>query len=91
MISPIIQSGSNTWAPAGLVYKECLFYFAGLRSQSFYSFNPISQEFKDYFKNRFGRLREVVIDPKGNLYITTSNKDGRTMPRSGDDKIIKIE
>ncbi len=36
-----------------------------------------------------GRIREVV-EHNGYLYIATSNKDGRGIPKIGDDKIIKI-
>lgn len=34
--------------------------------------------------------REIVEGPDGNLYILTSNRDGRGSPQPGDDKIYKI-
>jgi glucose/arabinose dehydrogenase len=42
------------------------------------------------FSGRFGRLRTVVVAPGGRLWVTTSNRDGRGSPRSGDDKVIQV-
>ena len=36
-----------------------------------------------------GRIREVV-EHDGYLYVATSNKDGRGIPKINDDKIIKV-
>lgn len=90
MISPVIQSGLDTWAPAGLLYSGGVFYFAGLRGQALYSFNPATGELDNYFKNQFGRIREAVLGPDNKIYLSTSNRDGRAIPKQGDDKIIKI-
>ena len=37
-----------------------------------------------------GRCREVIMAPDGKLYFTTSNKDGRGSPQSGDDRVMRI-
>jgi glucose/arabinose dehydrogenase len=39
---------------------------------------------------RFGRLRTVVEGPHGDLYVLTSNRDGRGRPRRGDDRILRV-
>jgi len=39
---------------------------------------------------RFGRLRTVVEGPRGCLYALTSNRDGRGLPATGDDRILRI-
>ncbi|MBI5326205.1 MAG: PQQ-dependent sugar dehydrogenase [Ignavibacteriae bacterium] len=44
----------------------------------------------DYFKFKFGRLRDVCVSPGGKVYIATSNKDGRGNPGQNDDRIIEI-
>ncbi len=51
----------------------------------------ISEEI--YFNNWFGRLRDICISPSGDVYIATSNRDGRAnsgFPMPQDDRIIKI-
>jgi len=93
METPILESGrSDTWAPAGLAYFNGKFYFVGLRGQALYevSVNGNKTELNTYFISEYGRLREAIIGPDGMLYITTSNRDGRGLPKSGDDKIIRV-
>ena len=38
----------------------------------------------------YGRLRDVLVGPSGEIYLATSNRDGRGSPRSGDDRILKL-
>lgn len=91
--APVAHSGRNTWAPAGVAYKDKSLFFGGLKGEALYEAvidNGKVTEFKEHFKNRFGRIRDVVAGPDGALYITTSNQDGRGKPESGDDKIIRV-
>jgi glucose/arabinose dehydrogenase len=41
-------------------------------------------------EGQFGRLRDVVMGPDGFLYISTSNRDGRTTPVADDDRLIRV-
>ncbi len=43
-----------------------------------------------YFQNQLGRLREVAMGPDGQLYVTTSNCDGRGECPPQKDKILRI-
>ena len=45
---------------------------------------------ESYLKNEYGRLREVVYEKDGSIYISTSNRDGRGNPDLSDDKILKL-
>jgi quinoprotein glucose dehydrogenase len=38
----------------------------------------------------YGRLRALAIGPDGALYVGTSNRDGRGVPRRGDDRVLRI-
>jgi aldose sugar dehydrogenase len=42
-------------------------------------------------QGRYGRLRTVREGPGGYLYVLTSNRDGRGLPRPGDDRILRVE
>jgi glucose/arabinose dehydrogenase len=39
---------------------------------------------------RFGRLRDVLVAPNGDVYLATSNRDGRGSPDRTDDRIIRL-
>ena len=45
---------------------------------------------KAFFIGKYGRLRTVVAAPDGNLWVTTSNRDGRGDPASEDDRILLV-
>src|SRR3989339_352694 len=92
METPQLNSGSDTWAPAGAVFVGDSLFFSGLRGQALYEAVIAGDDisFKEHFKGEFGRIRNVVLGSDGYLYITTSNRDGRGTVKTGDDKIIKI-
>jgi glucose/arabinose dehydrogenase len=48
------------------------------------------QSVERLLQGRFGRLRDVVSGPDGFLYIATSNRDGRGVPASDDDRILRL-
>lgn len=92
LVSPVAQSGaSTTWAPGGLAYYEGNLYFTGLRGEALYRYTIESKELTQFYHRKYGRLRAVTIGEDGFLYFGTSNKDGRGSPKSGDDKILRIE
>ncbi|MDP3941964.1 MAG: PQQ-dependent sugar dehydrogenase [bacterium] len=94
METPIINSGpTTTWAPSGAVFADNSLFFAGLRGQTLYEAvikDSKVTEFQEHFKGEFGRLRDVILGPDGYLYVTTSNRDGRGVPNSEDDRIIRM-
>lgn len=94
MESPTVHSGATkTWAPSGMAFLNGKLFFGGLRGQALYEVHISSSSeinFKEKFLNQFGRIRAVAIDSSGDIYITTSNTDGRGKPSEGDDKLIKI-
>ena len=48
------------------------------------------QDPEELLGGQYGRLRTVVVDAEGALWITTSNKDGVGTPVEDDDKVLRI-
>jgi glucose/arabinose dehydrogenase len=102
MVAPVINAGtSETWAPAGATFVTRgpwagSLLFTGLRGQTLYrvvldSNDPRKAEkLERYFYRQFGRLRDIVEGPDGNLYLLTSNRDGRGSPKNDDDRVIRL-
>lgn len=84
----------RTWAPAGAAYYDGSVFFAGLRGQRLYEARIAGGQvnaFVAHFFGDFGRLRAVILGPRGKyLYLTTSNTDGRGEERANDDRLIRI-
>ena len=99
-INPILCSGQETYAPSGIasfgtnIWRlRNSFVFAGLRGNLLERIEVIDGkigERETIIKGTYGRLRSVLIDKDGNIYVGTSNKDGRGNPVNEDDRILKI-
>lgn len=89
---PKLNSGNATWAPAGAAFTDNSIFFGGLRGQALYQtiIDGDKISLAEHLKGKFGRIRDVVLGPDGFLYLTTSNRDGRGLPKAGDDKILRL-
>lgn len=90
MVTPVLNSGSLTWAPASAVFLDGSIYFGGLRGTSLFEYVIESKKLSRYLNGELGRIRDVVLGSDKMLYITTSNRDGRGSPSSDDDRIIRV-
>jgi glucose/arabinose dehydrogenase len=45
---------------------------------------------EEFLAGTYGRLRTVVVDPVGALWITTSNLDGTDEPAPTDDRVLRV-
>lgn len=93
-VSPIRVYTDFTLAPSGIAFYQDRLYVAGLRGSQLRVLN-LSTDGKTVIGESvlisdLGRIRDVV-EHDGYLYISTSNRDGRGSPQSGDDKIIRIK
>ena len=99
MESPLLEYTPACAPASGAFYKGSAFpqfkgnYFFGcLRGERLTRVvldgrRVVSQE--DLIKD-FGRIREISEGPDGNLYFSTSNRDGRGEPASDDDRILRL-
>jgi glucose/arabinose dehydrogenase len=97
---PLIHSGDVTWAPSGIAFAaqgswQGKLLVANLRGQqllviSLNGNGTVVKSVESWFKNEYGRLREVIQGKDGSIYFTTSNRDGRGNPNMNDDRIIKL-
>ncbi len=93
LVSPIQHSGSDTWAPASLLYYDGSLYFGALKGNGLYEAkleNDTVSSLTLHLENEFGRIRTVRLGPDDMFYITTSNTDGRGTPLPNDDRIVRI-
>jgi len=94
MEEPIIHSGlDETWAPAGAAYHNQSVFFVGLRGESLYQAILNDNEVEKlvrHFREDFGRLRAITLDSNDQIYLSTSNSDGRGDLRDNDDRIIRL-
>ncbi len=99
--SPIITSGSATWAPSGIAFItqgpwQGRLVAANLAARQLLSIALGEDgtqviELEPFLVNEYGRLREAYEAADGSIYLTSSNRDGRgSFPQADDDKIIRL-
>lgn len=103
MISPLLvftpaEAPGSLMIYSGRVFPEWRgdLFFGALKGEGLMRIrldesNP--KQIASYGKLRevsFGRIRAVVEGPDGNIYFTTSNRDGRGQPSPLDDRIFRL-
>lgn len=91
--NPIRCFADFTLAPSGIAFYNNELYVSGLRGTQLRRI-VFDKDYKTILREEelfsdLGRIREVV-EHEGYLYISTSNKDGRGIPKLNDDKIIRL-
>ena len=87
--------GTGEASPSGLAYADGALWMAALQGDRLWRI-PVDAESRrtgrpaDFLVGDHGRLRTVVVAPDGNLWVTTSNHDGRGSPKEGDDRILVV-
>lgn len=92
-IQPILCFTELTMAPSGIAYHDNNLYVAGLRGTQVRRIELDSNREvvgENILIEDYGRIRDVVYH-EGYIFIATSNRDGRGIPKYDDDKIIRIK
>ena len=93
-VKPLMVYTDFTLAPSGITFDNNSLFVAGLRGSQLRKIT-LSTDGKSVVAEKalytdLGRIRDAV-EYKGHIYICTSNRDGRGIPQTGDDKIIRIK
>jgi glucose/arabinose dehydrogenase len=92
--NPFAQWRTSEASPSGLAFAGGSLWMASLRGERLWRV-PVRRDGtigkpQDFFVGSYGRLRTVVVAPGGDLWVTTSNRDGRGDPAQQDDRILRI-
>lgn len=91
---PFVQWRTAENSPSGLAHLDGSLWMASLRGERLWEVGVRDDGSvgrpDDWFVGSYGRLRTVVVAPNGNLWVTTSNRDGRGDPAAGDDRILEV-
>ena len=91
--NPQVVWHTDEASPSGLAFLGGELWLASLRGQRLWRIDVDGRRAShpaDFFVGKYGRMRTVVVAPDGNLWVTTSNRDGRGNPASGDDRVLLV-
>jgi glucose/arabinose dehydrogenase len=90
---PFVQWHTDEASPSGLAYLDGHLWAGSLRGERLWRI-PVTADGvgrpQDFFVGDYGRMRTVVAAPDGNLWVTTSNRDGRGDTGPRDDRILVV-
>ena len=91
--NPYVEWRTENASPSGLAYLDGSLWAGALRGGRLWQIplrNGTTQKPRDFFVGAYGRMRTVVVAPDGHLWVTTSNRDTRGVPKPGDDRILEL-
>ncbi len=80
-------------SPSGLAYIDGQLWMATLRGERLWRIDVAGERASNptaFLVGDYGRLRTVVATAAGQLWLSTSNTDGRGDPKDGDDRILVL-
>jgi glucose/arabinose dehydrogenase len=90
---PQVQWSTDDASPSGLAFVGDRLYLGALRGERLWRIDVDGRragDEKGFFVGKYGRMRTVATAPDGNLWVTTSNRDGRGDPAATDDRILLV-
>jgi len=91
--NPQVVWRTDDASPSGLAYLDGHLWLGALRGERLWRIDVRGKRAShptDFFVGKYGRMRTVVVAPDGNLWVTTSNRDGRGDPAVSDDRILLV-
>ncbi|MEU6831679.1 PQQ-dependent sugar dehydrogenase [Nocardia beijingensis] len=90
---PLLTWTTAEASPSGIAIAGDTLYVAALRGRRLWTVPLVDGRAgtpRAELRDRYGRLRTVMIAPDGALWLTTSNTDGRGDPVRGDDRVLRF-
>ncbi|HEU4997546.1 MAG TPA: PQQ-dependent sugar dehydrogenase [Lapillicoccus sp.] len=92
--SPVAQWGTDEDSPSGIAYASGSVWMAALKGQRLWRIplngTAVVADPQAFLVGQLGRLRSVLAVDDRTLLVTTSNRDGRSTPRDGDDRLVLV-
>ncbi len=92
-VDPLAEWPVDECSPSGVAVARGRAWLGALQGECVWSVvldGPDAGTSQQHFAGEYGRIRSVAAAPDGSLWVTTSNRDGRTDPRPGDDRILRV-
>ncbi|MET8676682.1 PQQ-dependent sugar dehydrogenase [Streptomyces sp. NPDC004647] len=94
-VDPVEQWSTDEASPSGIAYAAGSIWMAGLRGERLWRIplagtRPVAKP-EAFLEEKYGRLRTVVSDGAGGLWLVTSETDTRGTPENGDDRILQLK
>ncbi len=89
-VDPVQQWEPAEASPSGIAIADGAIHIANLRGERLRRV-PLSDlgSSTEHLVDEYGRLRDVVTTPEGELWVLTNNTDGRGDPGPDDDRILE--
>lgn len=94
-VNPVVTFKPAEASCSGASFADSVLVTACLRGEKLYTVEftkkgTVVGKPAESLSGELGRLRAVTEAPDGSLWVSTSNKDSRGEPQTGDDKIVRI-
>lgn len=92
-VDPLVTWPTSAASPSGMAYADGHLWVGALRGERLWRIPVRGERLGEptpFFEGQNGRVRTVVASPDGDLWVTTSNRDGRGTPAAQDDRILRV-
>lgn len=92
-VDPLVTWPTSAASPSGMAYADGHLWVGALRGERLWRVPVRGDRLGEpaaFLEGEYGRVRTVATTPEGDLWVTTSNRDGRGTPADEDDRILRV-